>query len=127
MVRHKACIVHRDVKPANVLIRQDGSVKLADFGIARFEGDPTLTEAGALIGTPAFMAPEQIRGLESSPATDLWGLGITLLYAVEERPAFGGPTPTAAMAAVLTDPPHSPERATAPLGPLLVSLLAQRP
>ncbi|MDT0343892.1 serine/threonine-protein kinase [Streptomyces litchfieldiae] len=124
---HELGIVHRDVKPANVLLRQDGSVKLADFGIARFEGDPTLTEAGAIIGTPAYMAPEQIRGLESSPATDLWGLGATLFYAVEGRPAFGGPSPTAAMAAVLTDPPLTPRRAGTPLGPLLTSLLAKVP
>jgi serine/threonine protein kinase len=64
---HELGIIHRDVKPANVLVQQDGSIKLADFGIARFQGDPTLTEAGAIIGTPAYMAPEQIRGLESSP------------------------------------------------------------
>ncbi len=124
---HELGVVHRDVKPANVLLRRDGSVKLADFGIARFEGDPTLTAAGAVIGTPAYMAPEQIRGLESSPATDLWGLGATLFHAVEGRPAFGGPSPTAAMAAVLTDAPLSPRRAGAPLASLLIGLLAKNP
>lgn len=124
---HELGIIHRDVKPANVLVRGDGSIKLADFGIARFEGDPTLTEAGAIIGTPAYMAPEQIRGLESSPAIDLWGLGATLFYAAEGRPAFGGPSPTAVMAAVLTDPPRTPQRAGSPLGQLLISLLAKDP
>lgn len=124
---HELGIIHRDVKPANVLVRGDGSIKLADFGIARFEGDPTLTEAGAIIGTPAYMAPEQIRGLESSPAIDLWGLGATLFYAAEGRPAFGGPSPTAVMAAVLTDPPRTPQRAGSPLGRLLISLLAKDP
>jgi serine/threonine protein kinase len=124
---HELGIIHRDVKPANVLVRHDGSTKLADFGIARFQGDPTLTEAGAVIGTPAYMAPEQIRGLESSPAIDLWGLGATLFYAVEGWPAFGGPTPTAVMAAVLTDPPRTPRRAGSPLGELLISLLAKDP
>ncbi|WP_433466543.1 serine/threonine-protein kinase [Spirillospora sp. CA-128828] len=124
---HELGIIHRDLKPANVLVRQNGSIKLADFGIARFEGDPTLTEAGAIIGTPAYMAPEQIRGLESSPATDLWGLGATLFYAVEGQPVFGGPSPTAAMAAVLTDPPLTPQRAGTSLGPLLISLLAKDP
>ena len=124
---HDRGIIHRDIKPANILVRHDGSIKLADFGIARFEGDPTLTEAGAIIGTPAYMAPEQIRGLESSPATDLWGLGVTLFYAVEGRSAFGRPSPTAAMAAVLTDPPLTPQRAGSPLGPLLITLLAKDP
>lgn len=124
---HEFGIIHRDVKPENVLVRRDGSIKLADFGIARFQGDPTLTEAGAIIGTPAYMAPEQIRGLESSPAIDLWGLGATLFYAVEGRPAFGGPSPTAVMAAVLTDPPRNPQRAGSPLGQLLISLLAKDP
>jgi serine/threonine protein kinase len=73
------------------------------------------------------MAPEQIRGLESSPATDLWGLGVTLFYAVEGRPAFGGPSPTAAIASVLTDPPLTPHHAGAPLGALFVGLLAKDP
>ncbi|MGW3569861.1 serine/threonine-protein kinase [Streptomyces sp. NPDC000941] len=123
---HALGIVHRDVKPANVLVRRDGSIKLADFGIARFEGDPTLTEVGAIMGTPAYMAPEQIRGLESSPASDLWGLGATLFYAAEASAAFDGPSPTAAMAAVLTDPPLTPRRAGS-LGPLLIGLLAKDP
>lgn len=70
-------------KPANVLVRQNGVVKLTDFGTARLQGDPTLTAAGSTIGTPAYMAPEQIRGLESSPATDIWGLGATLFYTAE--------------------------------------------
>ncbi|WP_307805413.1 serine/threonine-protein kinase [Streptomyces spirodelae] len=118
-------IVHRDIKPANLLVRTDGSIKLADFGIARFQGDPTLTEAGAIIGTPAYMAPEQIRGLNSSPATDLWGLGATLFYAVEGKPAFGRPSPTAAMAAVLTDPPLTPHRAGPSLSAVLTGLLAK--
>lgn len=124
---HELGIIHRDVKPANVLVRRDGSVKLADFGIARFQGDPTLTEAGAIIGTPAYMAPEQIRGLDSSPVIDLWGLGATLFYAVEGLPAFDGPSPTAVMAAVLADPPRTPERAGSPLGQMLISLLAKDP
>jgi serine/threonine protein kinase len=65
--------------------------------------------------------------LEGSPATDLWGLGATLFYAVEGLPAFGGPSPTAAMAAVLTDPPLTPRRAGPPLGPLPIGLLAKDP
>lgn len=124
---HNLGIVHRDVKPANVLVQRDGSIKLVDFGIARLEGDPTLTEAGAIIGTPAYMAPEQIRGFESTPATDLWGLGVTLFYAVEGLSAFGRPSPTAAMAAVLTEPPLTPQRAGVPLGPLLMGLLTRNP
>ncbi|GAB2904723.1 serine/threonine-protein kinase [Streptomyces mayteni] len=126
MAAHELGIVHRDVKPANVLLPPDGSVKLADFGIAELAGDPTLTTTGAVLGTPTYMAPEQLRGLTSSPATDLWGLGATLYHAVEGQPAFGGPGPMAALAAVLTDPPAAPRRA-GKLAPLLVGLLAKEP
>ncbi len=99
---HRAGIVHRDVKPANVMILPGDSVKLTDFGIARLAGDPTLTAAGAALGSPAYMAPEQIRGATSTAATDLWALGATLYYAVEGKTAFAAGNPAAAIAAVLS-------------------------
>ncbi len=86
-VAHEAGIVHRDIKPANVLLEGVRAV-VADFGIASLLGEATLTPEGTAIGTPAFMAPEQIRQGETSPASDMWSLGATLYCAVEGRPPF---------------------------------------
>lgn len=86
---HSAGIVHRDVKPANILITDQGVAKLADFGIARQAGDATITQTGMLVGTPSYLAPEVARGGAPSPASDLWSLGATLFAALEGRPPFG--------------------------------------
>src|SRR4029453_15001944 len=75
---HGVGIVHRDVKPGNVMVAADGRVKLADFGVASLQGDPQLTSTGLVIGSPAYMAPEQARGEASGPPADFWGLGATL-------------------------------------------------
>ena len=72
---HRAGIVHRDLKPRNVMVREDGVTKLADFGIASVQGDPRLTMTGLVVGSPAYMAPEQVEAEPVSPATDLWALG----------------------------------------------------
>src|SRR4029453_939757 len=85
---HGAGIVHRGVKPANVMGPEGGVPKLADFGVASLQGDPQLTATGLVVGSPAYMAPEQARGEGSGPAADLWGLGATLFYAVEGEPPF---------------------------------------
>ncbi|HEY7920638.1 MAG TPA: serine/threonine-protein kinase, partial [Streptosporangiaceae bacterium] len=85
---HAAGIMHRDVKPSNVLLGPDGRVVLTDFGIATLEGDSGLTQAGMVMGTPGFTAPERIRGDAASPASDLWSLGATLYAAVEGRGPF---------------------------------------
>lgn len=85
---HGAGIVHRDIKPANVLIADDGTSKLTDFGIARTSGDGTLTEAGGILGTLLYMAPEVARGEPATPASDVWSLGATLFAAVEGAPAL---------------------------------------
>jgi serine/threonine protein kinase len=104
---HAAGIVHRDVKPGNVLLTRDGRAVLTDFGIAAVDGDPALTQTGMVVGTPGFCAPERIRGAPASPASDLWSLGATLYAAVEGRGPFdGNGSPMAVLASIVhSDPP----------------------
>ncbi|MDF2739972.1 MAG: serine/threonine protein kinase [Actinomycetia bacterium] len=123
---HAAGIVHRDVKPGNVMVPPRGMAKLADFGIASLAGDPQLTSTGLVIGSPAYMAPEQARGEESGPPVDFWALGATMFYAVEGEPPFDRGTSIATLAAVVNDPPRTPRRA-GPLGALITALLAKDP
>ncbi len=85
---HRSGITHRDVKPGNVLIADDGRVKLTDFGIARNSADAPMTSAGLVLGSPAYIAPEVAAGQPVTPAADLWGLGATLFAAVEGRPPY---------------------------------------
>jgi hypothetical protein len=123
---HQAGIVHRDVKPGNVMVPERGLAKLADFGIASLQGDPQLTSTGLVIGSPAYMAPEQARGEESGPPVDFWALGATMFYAVEGEPPFDRGTSIATLAAVVNDPPGAPRRA-GPLTPLITALLQKDP
>jgi tRNA A-37 threonylcarbamoyl transferase component Bud32 len=122
---HAAGVLHRDVKPANVLFA-DGRAVLVDFGIATVDDDGTLTAAGLLVGSPAFMAPERARGERPSPASDLWSLGATLFTAIEGESPFrrDGQLPT--LAAVVTQDAPPAEHAGA-LRPLLAALLAREP
>ncbi|MBB4704766.1 serine/threonine-protein kinase [Sphaerisporangium siamense] len=123
---HAAGVLHRDVKPENVLITEAGRVVLTDFGIATMPQETALTTTGSLSGTPAFLPPERLQGLPAIPESDLWSLGATLYAAVEGRPPFdrGAPVPT--MAAVLNDEPDPPRRA-GPLVPVLEGLLRKDP
>jgi eukaryotic-like serine/threonine-protein kinase len=125
-VAHAAGVVHRDVKPANVLVADDGHACLTDFGIATTTGDSTLTTEGAILGSPSYMAPERAHGQPPTPAVDLWSLGATLYAAVEGRTPFDREEPMAVLLAVVGDDP-APMRAAGPLGPVLAGLLTKDP
>ncbi|TMR27319.1 serine/threonine-protein kinase [Actinomadura geliboluensis] len=122
---HAQGIVHRDVKPANVLL-ESGRVVLTDFGIAAVEGDATLTRSGAVLGTPAYMSPEQVHGQTATPASDLWALGATLYRAVEGRTPFTAPSHGALFIAIATGEP-APPQCGGPLARLLDGLLRKDP
>jgi serine/threonine protein kinase len=123
---HAAGVLHRDVKPSNVLLAEDGRVVLGDFGIATAKGGSTVTSSGALIGSPSYMAPERARGRKAGPESDLWSLGATLYTAVEGRPPFERDSAVATLAALVMDDPDEPERA-GPLWPLIRGLLERDP
>ncbi|MGW7059929.1 serine/threonine-protein kinase [Streptomyces sp. NPDC054904] len=122
---HATGVTHRDIKPANVLLEGD-RVVLTDFGIAAVEGEPGLTRTGALMGTPAYMSPEQVRGLPATAESDLWSLGATLFTAVEGHPPFSGFGSWAVFVAVATEEPAIAVRAGA-LAPVLAGLLRKDP
>ncbi|MFC7720790.1 serine/threonine-protein kinase [Nonomuraea recticatena] len=122
---HDAGVLHRDVKPENVLLAEDGRVVLTDFGIATLETETALTMTG-LAGTPAFIAPERLKGLPARRESDLWSLGATLYTAVEGRAPHERGMAMATMMAVLNDDPEPPKRAGA-LKPVLAGLLAKEP
>jgi eukaryotic-like serine/threonine-protein kinase len=123
---HAEGIVHRDVKPANVLVCPDGRARLTDFGIATTTGDSSLTTQGALIGSPSYMAPERAVGGQPAPSVDLWSLGATLYTAAEGRLAFDRGDPIATLMAVATEPP-APMTKAGPLAPVLSGLLTKDP
>src|SRR6516162_6185643 len=126
-VAHAAGVLHRDVKPSNVLLDSDDRAVLTDFGIATFADDPKLTQTGMVMGSPGFTAPERIRGEDASPASDLWSLGATVYAAVEGHGPFekrGGAITT--MSAIINE--EAPEAPTAgALGPVIAALLRREP
>jgi eukaryotic-like serine/threonine-protein kinase len=123
---HRRGIVHRDVKPSNIFVTDDGAVKLSDFGIAQVEGEMRLTRTGATMGSPQFIAPEQALGHDAAPAADLWGLGASLYLAVEGVPPFERNNAVATVHAVVHESARAFERADE-LAPILARLLEKEP
>jgi eukaryotic-like serine/threonine-protein kinase len=125
-VAHGAGVLHRDVKPANVLICTDGRCVLTDFGVARMPSESNLTTPGMVLGSPHFISPERAVGGAFGPPSDLFSLGVSLFTAVEGRPPFDKGDPFDTMRAVVEEPPVAPVRA-GPLAPVLYGLLDKDP
>ncbi|MFI6105579.1 protein kinase [Streptomyces sp. NPDC051310] len=123
---HGAGVLHRDVKPGNVLLANDGRVVLTDFGVAAVEGTSPLTMTGELIGSPEFLAPERALGRTPGPASDLWSLGVLLYAAVEGNSPFRRNTPLSTLRAAVDEELPPPRRA-GPLAPVIEGLLRKDP
>ena len=123
---HGAGILHRDVKPGNVLMTLDGRAVLSDFGIAIVEGDSSVTQSGVVLGAPAYIPPERARGLDPTAASDLWSLGATLYAAIEGKAPFERSTPIATLTAIVSEEPE-PAKQAGPLNPVLLALLDRDP
>ncbi|WP_437076332.1 serine/threonine-protein kinase [Streptomyces sp. enrichment culture] len=123
---HREGILHRDVKPSNVLIAEDGRVVLTDFGIAQVEGDPSITSTGMLVGAPSYISPERARGHKPGPAADLWSLGGLLYAAVEGIPPYDRGSAIATLTAVMTENLEEPKNA-GPLRDVIYGLLTKDP
>ncbi|GAA2620869.1 serine/threonine-protein kinase [Streptomyces vastus] len=123
---HREGILHRDVKPSNVLISEDGRVVLTDFGIAQVEGDPSITSTGMLVGAPSYISPERARGHKPGPAADLWSLGGLLYASVEGVPPYDKGSAIATLTAVMTEPLEQPKNA-GPLEEVISGLLVKDP
>ncbi|MFG3658181.1 serine/threonine-protein kinase [Streptomyces sp. NPDC047706] len=123
---HTAGVLHRDVKPGNVLLADDGRVLLTDFGIAQIDGDTTITRTGEVVGSVDYLAPERVRGHDPGLASDLWALGATLYTAVEGTSPFRRTSPLSTMQAVVEEHPAEP-RYAGPLGPVITALLRKEP
>ncbi|MFF3616224.1 serine/threonine-protein kinase [Streptomyces sp. NPDC002580] len=123
---HAAGVLHRDVKPGNVLLSSDRRVLLTDFGIAQVEGDTTITRTGEIVGSVDYLAPERVRGHDPGPASDLWALGATLYTAVEGRSPFRRTSALSTMTAVVEEEP-TPARYAGVLEPVIAALLTKDP
>ncbi|WP_406298219.1 protein kinase [Embleya sp. NBC_00888] len=121
-----ADVLHRDVKPSNILMAPGGRIVLTDFGIATVAGSVTLTATGMLVGSPEYLAPERVLGRRPGPASDLWSLGVTLYQAVEGFSPFRRTGAMDTLSAVLTDEP-APPRQSGALWPAIEALLRKDP
>jgi serine/threonine-protein kinase len=127
-IAHQAHIIHRDIKPGNLLVGSDGTVKIVDFGIAAAKGGAGLTETGTVMGTLAYASPEQLQGSQLTGATDLYSLGIVGYECLSGRPPFAGNEPTAAIAGHLTGQPAPlPPDVPAPIAQIIMRCLAKDP
>ncbi len=120
---HRQGIVHRDVKPANVLLAANGAVKVTDFGIAKAMGTDDLTRTGTLVGTARYLAPEQVQGHPAGPRSDVYALGLVCFEMLAGRPAFSGDTEMATAVARLAGPPPDLGVIRPGLPPALVALV----
>ncbi|MEU9142628.1 serine/threonine-protein kinase [Streptomyces sp. NPDC048349] len=123
---HAVGVLHRDVKPGNVLLAKDGRVLLTDFGIAAIEGDSSITRTGEIVGSIDYLAPERVTGGTPGTASDLWSLGATLYTAVEARSPFRRTSPISSLQAVVNDDPPALKQSGA-LGPVITALLQKDP
>lgn len=123
---HAVGVLHRDVKPGNVLLAKDGRVLLTDFGIAAIEGDSSITRTGEIVGSIDYLAPERVTGGTPGTASDLWSLGATLYTAVEARSPFRRTSPISSLQAVVHEEPPALKQSGA-LGPVITALLRKDP
>ncbi|MFD4716762.1 protein kinase [Streptomyces sp. NPDC058423] len=124
---HEAGVLHRDVKPDNVLLGRGDRVVLTDFGIAQVEGEQGLTETGAFVGSPEYIAPERVLGQRPGPESDLWSLGVVLYAAVEGVSPYRRSHTPATLQAVLSSEPQIPARGSGAFGTLVMQLLRKDP
>jgi serine/threonine protein kinase len=124
---HAAQIVHRDVKPGNILITDDGTAKITDFGVSRAAGDVTVTQTGIMAGTPAYLAPEVARGQVPTPASDVFSLGATLYAAIEGQGPFGESENSLALLHAVAGGRLNPPQHAGALSAVLMRLLATDP
>ena len=120
---HRVGVVHRDIKPQNIIIEPAGGVKIVDFGTARLTGDRGVTEIGTVIGTPDYMSPEQARGLSLDFRSDIYSTGVVLYEMFTGSPPFEGDSPLAVMLKHLSDPPPLPQSKNPRIDPRIAAIV----